>query len=103
MTMNLHTQTTAPKASQATSVSPLEQSGSSKTKFSRGKSKARAGAVKTDLYQTVTDSIIAALESGVKPWGHCCKVSDEAAFCLIQRPYISKTLLTRRISPRGSP
>ncbi|MFX4748000.1 hypothetical protein ABTB74_18915, partial [Acinetobacter baumannii] len=25
---------------------------------------------------------------------HCCKVSDEAAFCLIQRPYISKTLLT---------
>ncbi len=34
---------------------------------------------------------------------HCCKVSDEAAFCLIQRPYISKTLLTRRISPRGSP
>ncbi|MDZ1685136.1 hypothetical protein M2039_29615, partial [Klebsiella pneumoniae] len=40
-----------------------------------------------------------------KPWEarHCCKVSDEAAFCLIQRPYISKTLLTRRISPRGSP
>ncbi|PSC81116.1 AraC family transcriptional regulator, partial [Klebsiella pneumoniae] len=36
----------------------------------------------------------------VKKW-HCCKVSDEAAFCLIQRPYISKTLLTRRISPRG--
>ncbi|WP_425335572.1 recombinase family protein, partial [Salmonella enterica] len=27
-------------------------------------------------------------------FGHCCKVSDEAAFCLIQRPYISKTLLT---------
>ncbi|WP_114142688.1 hypothetical protein [Escherichia coli] len=38
-----------------------------------------------------------------KARGHCCKVSDEAAFCLIQRPYISKTLLTRRISPRGSP
>uniref|UniRef100_A0A7A6U3Y4 Uncharacterized protein n=1 Tax=Escherichia coli TaxID=562 RepID=A0A7A6U3Y4_ECOLX len=38
-----------------------------------------------------------------KIYGHCCKVSDEAAFCLIQRPYISKTLLTRRISPRGSP
>ncbi len=37
------------------------------------------------------------------PERHCCKVSDEAAFCLIQRPYISKTLLTRRISPRGSP
>ncbi|WP_262390672.1 DUF945 domain-containing protein, partial [Klebsiella pneumoniae] len=28
-----------------------------------------------------------------KHMGHCCKVSDEAAFCLIQRPYISKTLL----------
>ncbi len=39
----------------------------------------------------------------VSAMGHCCKVSDEAAFCLIQRPYISKTLLTRRISPRGSP
>ncbi|WP_259271505.1 response regulator, partial [Klebsiella pneumoniae] len=35
---------------------------------------------------------------GMPVW-HCCKVSDEAAFCLIQRPYISKTLLTRRISP----
>ncbi|RBV42116.1 hypothetical protein B9N07_26325 [Escherichia coli] len=43
--------------------------------------------------------------SGLKKsfFRHCCKVSDEAAFCLIQRPYISKTLLTRRISPRGSP
>ncbi len=39
----------------------------------------------------------------IKEFGHCCKVSDEAAFCLIQRPYISKTLLTRRISPGGSP
>ncbi len=33
--------------------------------------------------------------------GHCCKVSDEAAFCLIQRPYISKTLLTRAHFARG--
>ncbi|WP_440939844.1 hypothetical protein, partial [Klebsiella grimontii] len=41
--------------------------------------------------------IIIALQKGKR---HCCKVSDEAAFCLIQRPYISKTLLTRRISPR---
>ncbi|MEI4080999.1 recombinase family protein, partial [Klebsiella pneumoniae] len=40
------------------------------------------------------------MESGDVLIGHCCKVSDEAAFCLIQRPYISKTLLTRRISPR---
>ncbi len=42
-------------------------------------------------------------QRGVRIEWHCCKVSDEAAFCLIQRPYISKTLLTRRISPRGSP
>ena len=62
MTISLHTQTSAPNITAATSVSPLVPSGSSKTKFSRGKSKARAGAVKTDLYQTVTDSIIAALE-----------------------------------------
>ena len=41
--------------------------------------------------------------SDLRFFRHCCKVSDEAAFCLIQRPYISKTLLTRRISPRGSP
>ncbi|MGM3751186.1 hypothetical protein NA638_20665, partial [Salmonella sp. NW373] len=34
------------------------------------------------------------IEEGRKEIGHCCKVSDEAAFCLIQRPYISKTLLT---------
>ncbi|WP_208951058.1 ArdC family protein [Rahnella sp. ChDrAdgB13] len=61
MTMNLHTQTTAPNASQATSVSQLDPSGSSKPKFSTGKNK-------PDLYQTVTDSIIEALEAGVKPW-----------------------------------
>ncbi|WP_432763975.1 type II toxin-antitoxin system PemK/MazF family toxin, partial [Escherichia coli] len=33
-------------------------------------------------------------QQGTRPVRHCCKVSDEAAFCLIQRPYISKTLLT---------
>lgn len=59
MTMNMHTQTSAPNAAPATSVSPLEQSGFTKTKFSK---------VKTDIYQTVTDSIIEALEAGVKPW-----------------------------------
>ncbi|OSN03003.1 DNA primase [Lonsdalea britannica] len=57
MTISLHTQTSAPNTAAATSVSPLEQSGSSKTKFS-----------KTDIYQTVTDNIISALEAGVKPW-----------------------------------
>ncbi|AUH88392.1 hypothetical protein CYE04_28155 (plasmid) [Klebsiella pneumoniae] len=46
---------------------------------------------------------IAPLLDALSDQRHCCKVSDEAAFCLIQRPYISKTLLTRRISPRGSP
>ena len=34
-----------------------------------------------------------------RPHWHCCKVSDEAAFCLIQRPYISKTLLTSAFRP----
>ncbi|ECL6790542.1 IS4 family transposase, partial [Salmonella enterica] len=48
-------------------------------------------------------SLLATLRTIVLWLRHCCKVSDEAAFCLIQRPYISKTLLTRRISPRGSP
>ncbi|MGL4859495.1 MAG: ArdC family protein [Enterobacteriaceae bacterium] len=61
MTINLHTQTSAPNSAAATSVSPLEQSGSPKTKFSKGKTK-------HDIYQTVTDSIIEALEMGVKPW-----------------------------------
>ncbi|MCS4274134.1 MULTISPECIES: ArdC family protein [Raoultella] len=59
MTISLHTQTSAPNTASATSVSPLDPSGSSKTKFSK---------TKTDIYQTVTDSIIAALETGVKPW-----------------------------------
>lgn len=53
---------------------------------------------------TEAAGIVSKVGSGVKHIkGHCCKVSDEAAFCLIQRPHISKTLLTRRISPRGSP
>ncbi|MGJ3434913.1 ArdC family protein [Serratia sp. Je.1.23.a] len=59
MTIFLHTQTSAPDTATATSVSPLEQSGSSKTKFSR---------TKTDIYESVTESIISALEAGVKPW-----------------------------------
>ncbi|MGT5866329.1 recombinase family protein, partial [Escherichia coli] len=54
--------------------------------------------VKEHLSFTGEDSPMANLMLSVR---HCCKVSDEAAFCLIQRPYISKTLLTRRISPRG--
>lgn len=59
MTISLYTQTSAPNTAAATSVSPLEQSGSSITKFSKAK---------TEIYQTVTNNIIAALEAGVKPW-----------------------------------
>ena len=59
MTMNTHTQTSTSHTAAATSVSALEHSGSSKTKFAKNK---------TDIYQTVTDNIIAALEAGVKPW-----------------------------------
>ena len=58
--------TSAPNTAAATSVSSLEQSGSSKTKFSK---------TRTDIYQTVTDSIIAALEAGVKPWSCPWRVS----------------------------
>ncbi|MFN1812812.1 TetR family transcriptional regulator, partial [Acinetobacter baumannii] len=49
-----------------------------------------------DINQLFSDVALNELKPDM---GHCCKVSDEAAFCLIQRPYISKTLLTRRISP----
>jgi antirestriction protein ArdC len=59
MAISLHTQTSAPNTAAATSVSPLDPSGSSKTKFSQ---------TRTDIYQTVTDNIIEALEAGVKPW-----------------------------------
>lgn len=60
MAISLHTtRTSAPNTAAATSVSPLDPSGSSKTKLSK---------TRTDIYQTVTDNIIAALEAGVKPW-----------------------------------
>ncbi|HIG2987705.1 zincin-like metallopeptidase domain-containing protein [Klebsiella pneumoniae] len=60
MTISLHTsRTSAPNTAVATSVSPLDPSGSSKTKCSK---------TRTDIYQTVTDNIIVALEAGVKPW-----------------------------------
>ncbi len=63
MTMTTHIQTSATNVTEETSVSSLDLSGSSKTKFSKGKSQ-----TKTDIYQVVTDSIIEALEAGVKPW-----------------------------------
>ncbi|WP_233986066.1 ArdC-like ssDNA-binding domain-containing protein [Pectobacterium versatile] len=59
MTISLHTQTSVPNTAVATRVSPLEQSDSSKTKFSQ---------TRTDIYQTITNNIIATLEAGVKPW-----------------------------------
>ncbi len=59
MITSLHTHTSAPNTAAATSVSALDPSGSSKTKSSR---------TRTDIYQTITDSIITALEAGVKPW-----------------------------------
>lgn len=59
MSISLHTQTSGPNTAPATSVSPLEQSGFSKTKFSKAR---------TDIYQIVTNSINTALEVGVKPW-----------------------------------
>ncbi len=59
MAISQHTQVSAPNIAVATSVSPLDPSGASKTKFSK---------TKVDIYQTVTDNIIMALEAGVKPW-----------------------------------
>lgn len=61
MTITLHSQATAPNNPPVTSVSPLDLSGSSKPKFSKGKTK-------PELYQTVTYSIIEALKACVKPW-----------------------------------
>ena len=64
--------------------------------------KALAGALLPAM-QCLEVTLRNAINTAIQSFRHCCKVSDEAAFCLIQRPYISKTLLTRRISPRGSP
>ncbi|MDQ0432374.1 hypothetical protein QF006_001444 [Pantoea agglomerans] len=74
MTISLHTQASAPNTAAVTSVSPLDPSGCPKTKFSK---------TKTDIYQTVTDSIIAALETGVKPWA--CPW-QRTPVCLVCRP-----------------
>ncbi|EON0894862.1 TPA: HK97 family phage prohead protease, partial [Escherichia coli] len=48
------------------------------------------------LFNHDPNFILGRSSAGTLSLWHCCKVSDEAAFCLIQRPYISKTLLTRR-------
>ncbi|MGS7922252.1 hypothetical protein, partial [Escherichia coli] len=49
--------------------------------------------ISQQLSAKAADTIERRVQAIVPGW-HCCKVSDEAAFCLIQRPYISKTLLT---------
>ncbi|HDS2561321.1 TPA: DUF1738 domain-containing protein [Klebsiella aerogenes] len=63
MIMNQHTQTTPANTALATSESPLEQSGSPKTKFFKGNVTPKA-----DIYQSVTGRIVRMLEMGVKPW-----------------------------------
>ncbi|MCD9465114.1 DUF1738 domain-containing protein [Photobacterium phosphoreum] len=54
----------------ATKVSPLESKDSNKNESSKNQSKGkkRVAKVSRDMYQIVTDRIIKALESGVKPW-----------------------------------
>ncbi|MGK5132836.1 recombinase family protein, partial [Salmonella sp. SC42] len=54
-----------------------------------GRQEAKLKGIKFGRRRTVDRNVVLTLHQR-----HCCKVSDEAAFCLIQRPYISKTLLT---------
>ena len=49
MTMNQLTQATAPNTAAATSVSPLEQSGSSKTKFLQSQPELAKSNVRTEV------------------------------------------------------
>ncbi|TLS77203.1 ArdC family protein [Photobacterium damselae] len=70
MTYSAANHSTISNQLEATSVSPLEQSGSNKNESSKSKRKGkkRVAKVTKDMYQIVTDRIIAALENGVKPW-----------------------------------
>lgn len=70
MTYSAANHSTITNQFEATNVSPLEQSGSNKNEPSKSKRKGkkRVAKVSKDMYQIVTDRIIAALESGVKPW-----------------------------------
>ncbi|MEH6533535.1 MAG: zincin-like metallopeptidase domain-containing protein [Photobacterium frigidiphilum] len=67
MTHSTAINSTITKQHQATSVSPLEQSGSNKNVSSKRKPR-RVTKVAKDMYQIVTDRIIQSLEKGVKPW-----------------------------------
>lgn len=82
MTISLHTQTSAPNTAAATSVSPLEQSGSSKTKFSK---------TKTDIYQTVTDSTLRHWKLVLNPGRVRGSVPP---VCLVYRPITQLVWLT---------
>ncbi len=70
MTHSIQSQPTLTNLAEATNVSPLNKSGSSKKNVFNSKRKSRAKGKRntTDLYQVITDQVIAALESGVKPW-----------------------------------
>ncbi|MPY24461.1 ArdC family protein [Shewanella sp. YLB-07] len=69
MTHSLPTQPTSTNAFIET-ASHKTQAGSPKSDISNSKRKTRAKGKKshTDLYQEITDQVIAALENGVKPW-----------------------------------
>ncbi len=81
---------------------PIDQAGYYETAHHKQLIKDIRGAIHEGRLIAVCGVVGSGKTVTLRRW-HCCKVSDEAAFCLIQRPYISKTLLTRRISPRGSP
>ncbi|MHC5780315.1 ArdC family protein [Aliivibrio fischeri] len=71
MTHSTAINSTITKETKATNVSPFEQSGSNKNEMGKKRSFGKKRAVvkvSKDIYQMVTDRVIAALENGVKPW-----------------------------------
>ncbi|AZL83568.1 DUF1738 domain-containing protein (plasmid) [Aliivibrio salmonicida] len=71
MTYSTAINSTITKETEATNVSSFEQSDSSKNEMGKKRKISRKRAVvrvSKDIYQMVTDRIIAALENGVKPW-----------------------------------
>lgn len=71
MTQSSQQHSTHTKPSTATSVSALDQSGSNKNEMGKARNaskKRKVARVSKDMYQIVTDRVIAALENGVKPW-----------------------------------
>lgn len=71
MTQSSQQQSTHTKQPKATSVSALDQSGSNKNERGNARKaskKRKVTRVSKDMYQVVTDRVIAALENGAKPW-----------------------------------